>query len=445
MNDKTEADNFSLSNKEDFMHDQSTIDVENHYAKDTEELHAPPNGGLTAWLVVFGGFCGMVAEFGVNYSWGVFLNYYNEVVFPGQMNQLSWIGSICVALFFILGPVNEWVICKLGYTKMLIIGTIMCPLALMLASISSQIWHLYLTQGVMFGIGASFIFFPCMAGPQQWFTTRRGLAVGYCMCGSGVGGLIFSNIAQAAMEHLDYRWALRINGFVCFAFMIVAVALVKPPKNASNNQQDTFFELFEKQKALLKNRQFQIMLAIGTVAPFGYLTPSFYLASFANYIGLNPWIGTNLGAIMSAVNAVSMLGIGWIGDYIGCLNGFFICTLLSGVFTLAIWTTAKSSAAIWVYAVLYGWFGGGYLTMNGSSIPVVAGYEYINAANGLLYFANVFGYIFGTPITSTIINSSGSSGYKYAAVWCGVLMTVAGLMCWALRVARSGWRLFIKT
>lgn len=55
------------------------------------------------------------------------------------MNQLSWIGSICVALFFIIGPINEWITCKLGYTKMLAIGTIMCPLALMLASTSYEV------------------------------------------------------------------------------------------------------------------------------------------------------------------------------------------------------------------------------------------------------------------------------------------------------------------
>ncbi|CAO3618514.1 unnamed protein product [Mucor fragilis] len=358
------------------------------------------------------------------------------------MNQLSWIGSICVALFFIIGPINEWVTCKLGYTKMLAIGTIMCPLGLMLASISHQMWHLYLTQGVMFGIGASFIFFPCMAAPQQWFTTRRGLAVGYCMCGSGIGGLIVSNVVQAAIVHLDYRWALRIAGFVCFGFCLVATVLVKPPK-AAKMQQESFPELFQKQKKLLKNVQFQIMLMMVLITCFGYLTPAFYLASYAESIGLDPWIGANLGAIMCAVNAVAMLSSGWLGDRIGRVNCLFVCTFLSGIFTLAIWTTAKTSAAIWVYVVLYGYFGAGYLTMYGSSLPEVAGYDNITAANGLLYFASTFGYMFGSPITSAII-STGSNGYVYAAVYCGLLMSVGGLLCLMLRVVRSGWKPLVK-
>ncbi|CAO3618510.1 unnamed protein product [Mucor fragilis] len=446
MNDTKTSDNLSNLQKEEVDredHSSSTIiedDVEK-YVTDMS-VEEPPNGGLAAWLAVFGGFCGMVAIYGVNYTWGVFLNYYNENVFPGQMNQLSWIGSICVALFFIIGPINEWVTCKLGYTKMLAIGTIMCPLGLMLASISHQMWHLYLTQGVMFGIGASFIFFPCMAAPQQWFTTRRGLAVGYCMCGSGIGGLIVSNVVQAAIVHLDYRWALRIAGFVCFGFCLVATVLVKPPK-AAKMQQESFPELFQKQKKLLKNVQFQIMLMMVLITCFGYLTPAFYLASYAESIGLDPWIGANLGAIMCAVNAVAMLSSGWLGDRIGRVNCLFVCTFLSGIFTLAIWTTAKTSAAIWVYVVLYGYFGAGYLTMYGSSLPEVAGYDNITAANGLLYFASTFGYMFGSPITSAII-STGSNGYVYAAVYCGLLMSVGGLLCLMLRVVRSGWKPLVK-
>jgi MFS family permease len=80
-------------------------------------------------------------RFGVSYTWGVFLNYYNESVYPGKLSQLSWIGSICMSFFFILGPINEWLTNRLGYTRMLIISSILCPLALMLASISNEVWY----------------------------------------------------------------------------------------------------------------------------------------------------------------------------------------------------------------------------------------------------------------------------------------------------------------
>lgn len=170
----------------------------------------------------------------------------------------------------------------------------------------------------------------------------------------------------------------------------------------------------------------------------------FFLIAYATDIGLDPWIGTNLGAIMSAVNFISMLGVGFISDFTGRINGLFVCTILSGIFTLTIWTTAQNSASIWVFAVLYGFFGGGYLTLNGASLPEVAGYDNISPANGLVYFASLFGYMFGTPICSAIISSSADKGYTYAAVYCGVLMTAGGVCVWILRVMRAGWKPFVK-
>ena len=58
-------------------------------------------------------------------------------------------------------------------------------------------------------MGASFVWFPCIGAPQQWFNHHRGLAVGLAMSGSGIGGLVVSNICQAAIEQIGYRWALR--------------------------------------------------------------------------------------------------------------------------------------------------------------------------------------------------------------------------------------------
>lgn len=142
-------------------------------------------------------------------SWGVFLNYYKENVYLNQMDKLSWVGSLCVALFFILGPINQTVIRLMGYRYMLWTGMVLCTAALILASFAKEVWHVFLTQGLLYGLGASFVWFPCIGAPQQWFSKRRGLAVGLAMSGSGIGGLVISNICQAIIANIDYRWALR--------------------------------------------------------------------------------------------------------------------------------------------------------------------------------------------------------------------------------------------
>lgn len=135
----------------------------------------------------------------------------------------------------------------------------------------------------MFGIGASFVWFPCISAPQEWFSSRRGTAIGITMCGSGVGGLILSNICQAAMLTLGYRWALRIAGFICFFFLVLATIFVKQsPKQLEkqrlqDERNEGLREMYRKQVSLLKNSQFAIMLIVGFITTFGYLVPSFLL------------------------------------------------------------------------------------------------------------------------------------------------------------------------
>lgn len=190
------------------------------------------------------------------------------------MATLSWIGSICVALFFILGPINQLVIEKMGYKYMLATGTILCSAALILASFAQQVWHVFLTQGVMFGLGASFVSLPCIGAPQQWFSERRGLAVGLSFAGSGVGGLVIANITQAAIGSIGYRWALRIDGIILFVLLSVATCLVRPfgdVKTTGGGRKIINWYLF-------KNPMFTVLFFHGLVTTFGYMVRIFYFS-----------------------------------------------------------------------------------------------------------------------------------------------------------------------
>ncbi|KAI9306651.1 major facilitator superfamily domain-containing protein [Cunninghamella echinulata] len=403
----------------------------------------PPDGGK-GWFVVLGSFLALFSIFGNTYSFGLFLNYYNKKVFIDQMNVLSWIGSICVALFFILGPINQIVISKMGYRNMLIVGTILCTAALILASFATQVWHVFLTQGVLYGLGGSFIWFPSIGSVQMWFSERRGLAVGIAMGGSGIGGLVISNICQAIINtpSLGYRWALRIDGIICFVFLSIASFLIRPLGTAAQtggSQQNKIINWY-----LFKNPQFCTLFAVGLITTFGYMSPSMLLPSNANVMGLNPWIGANLSAILSGINAAARIFTGYMGDKIGRFNSLYICALGAGLSCLTVWMNVHNEATLWAFAVLYGIFSGGYVTFFPTVQPQVVGLENISPAVGLLYLTNTFGYLFGTPIASVLINRTNPPQYQNAAAWAGSVIFVGGILAFWLRVQRGGWTIFKK-
>ncbi|KAJ8655082.1 hypothetical protein O0I10_009289 [Lichtheimia ornata] len=416
-----------------------TVSVESTRPQNKPETEieslVPPDGGR-GWFPVLGSFLGLFSIFGYNYSWGVFLNYYKENVYLNQMDKLSWVGSLCVALFFILGPINQTVIRLMGYRYMLWTGMVLCTAALILASFAKEVWHVFLTQGLLYGLGASFVWFPCIGAPQQWFSKRRGLAVGLAMSGSGIGGLVISNICQAIIANIDYRWALRVVGIINFVLIGVASILVRPLGTA----QQTGGKAGIVSWYLFKNPRFVILFVFGLVTTFGYMTPFFLLPSHAKALHLDPWVGTNLSAIMSAVNAAARIFTGFMGDKLGRFNSLFICTFLAGLFCLAIWTNATNEATIWVFAVLYGFAGGGYIALFPAVQPQVVGMENISPAVGLLYATNLVGYLFGTPIASALINKSTPPNYMNGAIWAGVTVIVGSLFAGWLRVAQGGWK-----
>jgi len=71
------------------------------------------------------------------------------------------------------------------------IGVLIQTAGFISASFASRIWHLYMSQGLLIGVGLGFIYIPSIAILSQWFSKKRSLVNGISSAGSGIGGLIF--------------------------------------------------------------------------------------------------------------------------------------------------------------------------------------------------------------------------------------------------------------
>jgi hypothetical protein len=71
-----------------------------------------------------------------------------------------------------------------------IFGLFIVLVALVASSFSTQVWHLILTQGILYAIGGSLLYAPTMFYLDEWFILRKGLAFGIMWAGVGVVGLI---------------------------------------------------------------------------------------------------------------------------------------------------------------------------------------------------------------------------------------------------------------
>ncbi|KAI9318586.1 major facilitator superfamily domain-containing protein [Dichotomocladium elegans] len=352
-----------------------------------------------------------------------------------QMTALSWVGSLWLAMSIIIGPFFNYIVARTGYTWLLGSAVFCCSFALMMASLATEVWQLYLTQGLLAGFGAGLVWFPCISAAQQWFSKRRGMSVGLAISGSGCGGLVFSNIVQAVINTIDHRWALRVMGFMSLVMLSFTAWVVRP------------LNLPSKDKAPLvnlrpfKNKQFCILFAIQFITNFAFNIPSSFLPSYATYLGMSDWVSTNMGAIMSGIMVVGKIGSGCTSDYVGRANMTFFVIMMTGLLCLALWYNATTEASVWAFAALFGLFGGGYMAMIPALLAQVVGLEEIESSNGLLFFAWLVGGIFGSPIASKLIDENGPNGpqYGHAIIFGGVLIVFAGLMALAVRIMRGGF------
>ncbi|KAI9492078.1 major facilitator superfamily domain-containing protein [Zychaea mexicana] len=412
-----------------------TSTSDNESTEEELPLREAPDGGLKAWLVVVGSFCGFFASQGYGYSWGVFFDELNANVYPGQMTELSWIGSLWYCLCNITGPFYIYMASKVDDRYILATSCILSCLAMMLASITNAVWQLYITQGIMSGFGASLAWFSCMRGPQMWFSKRRGLAVGITMAASGAGGLTFSYIAGACFETIGYEWALRILGFMQFALLAVAAATcwrLNPPKKN--------VPIVDIQD--LKNKKFLVLFFIHFIGNFAFYIPSGFVPSYARYLDLDPFMRSNLSAIMSAVMFFGKISVGFVSDYVGRFNMAVICGLMACIAHLAVWVTATSAGSMWAFVVLYGLFGGGYIAMITAVITEVVGVDRIESGTGWAFFAWCFGGLLGQPLASAIVEG-GNNGedYRGAVIFAGCLFFVGACAAAVLRVVQGGYKL----
>jgi hypothetical protein len=145
-------------------------------------------------------------------SYGVFLSHYlTNNTFPGATAlEYAFVGGLSISMALLVSPLGTISCRKLGTQISLGVGILFETAGLLGASFATQIWHLFLSQGVAFGIGMGFLFVSSVGVVPQWFSKRRSFANSIAAAGSGIGGLIYSLGTNAMIQSISL--GVRITG-----------------------------------------------------------------------------------------------------------------------------------------------------------------------------------------------------------------------------------------
>ncbi|KAG0295818.1 hypothetical protein BGZ96_010936 [Linnemannia gamsii] len=420
-------DNSGITHKTEEQLEDGVLDNSDNVSIIDGRIVSYPEGGF-GWLVVLASFVVNFWAFAPNITFGVYQAYFLQSgTFPGALpTDISWVGSIGTAAMFIPGPFVAPLTRLLGLKAVVAIGIALASLGLILASFFTQLWHLYLTQGFLFGVGGGLVFFSSISVTAQYFEKRRGLANGIAVAGSGIGGLAISPLTRYLIAQVGIRWCQRIMGFAVLGFMSAVFAFIRPRVQVV--KKGPVFDM-----SIIRVPGFMYLMATAFIVTFGYMVPVFLIPTYSNVeLGQTASTSANLISIFSGINAASRIILGVAADKLGRTNTLFTCCFLAGASCLAIWSVASNIEILTGFMVVYGLFGGGFISIFPVVVAQVVGIERLSAALGILYFGNVVGNLLGAPIATAIMHAQGGK-YIGAIIFAGLSPVVAAFFVLVIR------------
>ncbi|RYC78822.1 hypothetical protein BFJ63_vAg18305 [Fusarium oxysporum f. sp. narcissi] len=314
---------------------------------------------------------------------------------------------------------------ELGTRPTMLISAVLQSASLVYASLPNKNWHLFLSQGVLFGIGMGLLFLPSYGIISQWFTKRCALANGIAIAGAGLGGLTYSLAVGGMIRNMSLDWAYRILAIVSAVTNITCTLLIKTRYGVTQARQLAFDTTF------LKKTEYLLILGFGAFSMLGYFVLIFTLANYANVIGLDSSQDSMIPALFMLRQAIGRPGIGWLSDKFGRLNITFLMTFITGVLSSVIWVNAKSFGVLILFALVGGLSAGAFWVNAAPVLVQVMGLENLPSSMSILWLAMVIPSTFSEPIALEIYTGTGS--YLGAQLFIGFMFITASLCMLVLR------------
>ncbi|GAN76115.1 MFS transporter [Acidisphaera rubrifaciens] len=277
--------------------------------------------------------------------------------------------SLNIVLFGLIGPFAAALMQTLGLKPTILLALSVLAAAVLASAFITTQWQLFLTWGLLVGIGSG-----AMAGglaatvANQWFETRRGLAVGLLMASNASGQLVFLPVLAALAQAGHWRAvSFVVAGVVALIIPVVLIALptdaarigllpygarAARPAQASGNPLAVALGALA-----MSVRSSDFWLLFGSFAVCGFSTNGLigtHLISFCVDHGIPETEGAALLASMGVFDLIGTTASGWLTDRYNARYLLFWYYGLRGLSLVVLPFTGFDPVSLGVFAAFYG-------------------------------------------------------------------------------------------
>ncbi|KAK0938949.1 hypothetical protein LTR29_009439 [Friedmanniomyces endolithicus] len=372
----------------------------------------PPDGGLTAWLQVLGGYFLFFNTWGLINAFGVFQTYYSAVLLTDKSNStIAWIGTL-TSFMLCASPITWGPVFDMGSPRLLVVfGSFSVVFGMMMTSLCDKYWQLMLAQGIVVGIGGGCLFITATSILPSYFSTKRALAMGIAASGSSLGGIVYPLIFSHLQPKVGYGWAVRVIAFISLVTLAIPCAVIKPRAKPPGRRK-----IFDT--AILKEVPYEIFNLATFFGFVGQYIPYFFIEQYAGDHGLDMafYMLTflNVGSIPGRI-LPSLLA----DKYFHPLHVLATCTGCATLLAFCWIAVQHSTPGLIVWCLLYGFCSGAFVSLQGAAVASMAtDMRTIGTRFGINMFAGALGILIGAPVGGAIFPHS----WPAAQVFCGVTL-----------------------
>ena len=244
-----------------------------------------------------------------------------------------------------------------------------------------------------------------------------------------LGGIIYPIVFRQLQPSIGFGWATRVIAFIMLATLMLSLVGMKQRVAPASKRR-----LFDP--AALKEMPY-LFFSLGSLFGFmGLYVPFFYIQLYAVEKGI---MSESLALyLLSVLNAGSVFGRvipNFFADRTGPLTILFPFLLVTSLLGFC-WIAIDSTAGLFVFCALYGFFSGTFVSLPGPAvISLSPNLGEIGTRMGMSFAFGGFGLLIGTPVAGAILHKYGWVG---AQCWCGAANLVGAVCILIARMTKAG-------
>ena len=383
---------------------------------------ASPAGGAR-WVQLAIGLVCMMAISSPQYVWTLFTKPMSAKL-GVTLAELQVTFSILIVLQTFLSPVQGLLVDKFGPKRLLSAGAVLTGSSWVFAAGVRDLAGLYLTYGLLGGLGTGIVYIGVIGLMVKWFPDKRGLATGLVAAGYGMGAMLTTFPISISLAASGYERTLVIYGLLLSVIgLVAALGLRRPPEMPEPARTTAAVSVRNvSPRRLLRSPIFWLMFGMMTMMSTSGLMVISQMAAFARDFGVAQMTVLGFAALPLALtldrltNGLTRPFFGWLSDRIGREHTMFIAFTLEGI-AMTAWLLTRDNAVLFVLLsglVFFGW--GEIFSLFPSTLTDTFGARHATTNYGFLYMAQGVGSILGGPLAALLYQRTGTWGTVLAVV-----------------------------